>query len=1267
VPRGRSQRSPIIGSVRHKGSSSSCPSLPFVTALWPPVEWGCPYGDFDAPSAGALTEHYQLKHRAVLQFACGFCRYTFGKPRVLGNHLWQVHQIGPSPIVVPPSDPSNEPAAPEQLLGAAHSPRSSALAEDPGITSDCNPVSGPCASVTPVAPSPCSVPLPPPQGRAPAHAYVRNSASASLPSPALHEASPTLQTGSTSPRRATPPPMAAERCSTSPDDSTDDLSADNASTFDDTAVDSADDSPNDDAAPSSVAPQTPITTRPSAEETSVAFIATWLEVIQSLLASNDQIGFLNAIGTISIAWLSTARNMVRNKYRGKRGLRRPPAQRLRNIFYDRKAQRRCTIAAELKGLYGVNRVRAIREALQPPSTAFTGDLDGCRAHWEEEGKARSVDSSNLDALLDCLPPMPDSQPNLTAPLTPEEVGRRLHRANNTAPGADRLEYRHLRALDPEAKLITVILNGCLRFQRVPDSWRTGTTILIYKKGDPKDPSNFRPITLLPTLYKLLAGCLAARLSKWAKESGVLSPQQKGFVPGVEGCLEQSFLVGSAFEESRDVGLHKDGLPIFSAFLDLQNAFGSVPHASLLRVLRRVGVNEDFCEFVNHLYADSSVALRVNNTNLTPFLTTAGVRQGDPLSPILFDLAMEPVVRRAACFPEHGFPIGVTRLTVCALADDLALFADTEAHLQQRVSSTDEAATTIGLRFRPSKCAVIARRSKNDITAQITLQGAVIPWVDKDHAVTYLGAPQGLSRPRAEYEQATLSLTRDINLLKACSLAPWQKLDALRTFLLPRLDYLCRAKYSPNKSLLQEVDDALVAFCRDVCGLSCIATQHIFFGHRANGGLGFVRLSRNAQILHVTQACRMLCSDDPVIVGVARHRLSSAIDRAKGDSSSDAGLIRFLGGDGLTCGEKLHTYTQSSKHSSFWTDVRRCLLDLGVRLNMVDGRVQSLTHSTKAEKHIRRRRQGEVPVARPDVESDFLPRLSTQKLRQFARDAETAAWKARKVQGVVARCLEYDPYATHSRFYWTGTGLSFRQFRFAFRARLQVLQSRVRLASFTRSTKNPTTGAHLCRCCGKHPETIVHVLDHCKKLMKMITERHNSIVRRLAEALPRSTSKFIVDKRPVRRINQRPDLSVWTDKGDVVLVDVTCPFESGENALDNAFQIKVDRYSALAHEMLTGDVRSAVVRPFVVGALGGWHPGNEQCLQDLGIPRYRRKMLRELCVADAIVGSEAIWSRLESGLLDRREADPSVSVQPLPGAGSQPDPSDGAAQQVPSAC
>jgi len=104
-------------------------------------------------------------------------------------------------------------------------------------------------------------------------------------------------------------------------------------------------------------------------------------------------------------------------------------------------------------------------------------------------------------------------------------------------------------------------------------------------------------------------------------------------------------------------------------------------------------------------------------------------------------------------------------------DDLTLSADSAKHFQRRVNATSEAASIVGPRLRPEKFAAVAHLINEERPARTTLQETVVLCIDRDHAVTYLGAPQGLSQPRAEYEQATLSLIRDINLLNFCSLAP----------------------------------------------------------------------------------------------------------------------------------------------------------------------------------------------------------------------------------------------------------------------------------------------------------------------------------------------------------------------------------------------------------------------------------------------------------------------------------------------------------------
>ena len=96
-------------------------------------------------------------------------------------------------------------------------------------------------------------------------------------------------------------------------------------------------------------------------------------------------------------------------------------------------------------------------------------------------------------------------------VSESEVAAKLHSASNTAPGADRIEYAHLKKIDPSAKFLTLIFNVCLRVMDMPLPWKQAVTVLIYKKGESSDVSNFRSIALMSCIYKLLMGIMAKRL------------------------------------------------------------------------------------------------------------------------------------------------------------------------------------------------------------------------------------------------------------------------------------------------------------------------------------------------------------------------------------------------------------------------------------------------------------------------------------------------------------------------------------------------------------------------------------------------------------------------------------------------------------------------------------------------------------------------------------------------------------------------------------
>ncbi|KAL1415584.1 hypothetical protein MTO96_006708 [Rhipicephalus appendiculatus] len=77
------------------------------------------------------------------------------------------------------------------------------------------------------------------------------------------------------------------------------------------------------------------------------------------------------------------------------------------------------------------------------------------------------------------------EPIDAAPFTAEEVLFRLRKAENTAPGSDRLTPHHWKSVDPEARFLSAFFNACVHHRRTPDAWRTFRTVLIFKKGGPR--------------------------------------------------------------------------------------------------------------------------------------------------------------------------------------------------------------------------------------------------------------------------------------------------------------------------------------------------------------------------------------------------------------------------------------------------------------------------------------------------------------------------------------------------------------------------------------------------------------------------------------------------------------------------------------------------------------------------------------------------------------------------------------------------------------
>ncbi|GFQ99357.1 retrovirus-related Pol polyprotein from type-1 retrotransposable element R2 [Trichonephila clavata] len=151
----------------------------------------------------------------------------------------------------------------------------------------------------------------------------------------------------------------------------------------------------------------------------------------------------------------------------------------------------------------------------------------------------------------------------------------LKSCENSAPGPDLISYKHWREIDPNCRILTKIFNICLKLSDIPGRWKCSNTILIQKSDEPSSLSDWQPISLSDTAYKLFSKCLAKKLSDWCETYEVLSPAEKGFSP-FDGVIEHNFILSEHLETAR-----RDKCERFVAWLDIANAFGLVLHGIIL--------------------------------------------------------------------------------------------------------------------------------------------------------------------------------------------------------------------------------------------------------------------------------------------------------------------------------------------------------------------------------------------------------------------------------------------------------------------------------------------------------------------------------------------------------------------------------------------------------------------------------------------------------------------------------------------------------------
>ena len=171
-----------------------------------------------------------------------------------------------------------------------------------------------------------------------------------------------------------------------------------------------------------------------------------------------------------------------------------------------------------------------------------------------------------------------------------------------------------------------------------------------KKGKyPVSCASYRPPSLLDVDVKILAKTLATRLEKILPI--IISEEQNGFIKGRQLFFNVRTLLNVIFSG------HSASTPEVVILLDAEKAFDRVEWRYLFEVLQQFGLGNRFIYWIRLLYTNPQASVHTNNSRSKYFTSSRGTRQGCPLSPLLFALAIEPLSIALRSLPHfHGIPL-----------------------------------------------------------------------------------------------------------------------------------------------------------------------------------------------------------------------------------------------------------------------------------------------------------------------------------------------------------------------------------------------------------------------------------------------------------------------------------------------------------------------------------------------------------------------------------------------------------------------------------